>query len=204
MKTKQPRPEFDTNIVTPEFRISYPHLFKATRNTIAKNGEGRDQFDLVMMFDKTNKVALQPMYDMMKKVAEFRFGPNPKGLKNPIKDGDTAASQSGELLKEKNPMYVGHMILNSWTTNRPGVVNKSNQPILDSDEIYGGCFCRAVLNCYAYETAGNRGIAFGLVHVQKIKDGDPFGNRVKPEDAFAPLAGEESMAEETSDSGMFN
>lgn len=201
MKTKQPRPDFETTIITPIFRLSYPHLFEKHHNEMAK----RDQYDLVMLFDKKDKASLKPMMDLMTAVAKFRFGANTKGLKNPFKDGDTATNQAGELISDKNPSYVGQMVLSSWSKNQPGVVSSKNQIILDHDEVYGGCYCKAQLNCYAFETAGNRGISFGLLHVQKIKDGEPFGMRTKPEDAFAPVEGEMSMAENTQDDGgMFN
>lgn len=197
---KQLKPPFDTKIVTPIFRLSYPHIFEAHHNILGK----RDQYDLVMIFDKKDKPSLKPMYDLMAEVAKFRFNTNTKGLKNPFKDGDTATSLSGELIKEKNPMYAGMLILSSWTKNKPGVVNNKNEIILDHDEIYGGCYCKAQLNCYAYETGGNRGVSFGLLHIQKIKDGDPFGSRTKPEDAFAPVAGGNSLAEDSQDGNMFN
>ncbi len=198
---KAPRPDFETRIITPTFRLSYPHLFEKHYNELGK----REQYDLVMFFDKKDKAALKPMYDLMAQVAKFRFGANTKGLKNPFKDGDTAVNQAGELIKDKNPSYTGMMVLSSWTKNQPGVVSNSNQIILDHDEVYGGCYCKAQLNCYAYETGGNRGVTFGLLHVQKIKDGDPFGSRTRPEDAFAPIGGGESAAEDVQDdNGMFS
>lgn len=200
MKPRIVKPEFNTMIITPVFRLSYPHIFEKSHNELAN----RDQYDLVMLFDKKNKAELKSMYDLMKKVAEFRFGPNPKGLRNPFKDGDTATNQAGDLISEKNPSYIGQLVLSSWSKNQPGVVNHKNQVILDHDEVYGGCYCKAQLNCYAYETGGNRGVSFGLVHVQKIKDGDPFGSRSKPEDAFAPVAGAESAAEQVQDDSMFS
>lgn len=193
---KLAKPDFKTDIITPVFRLSYPNVFKAHRNEIAMNGVGRDQYDIVMMFDKkTAKVDLALMYALMKKVAECAFGAGAKGLLNPFKDGDTATTKAGELIKEKNPSYEGNMILNSWSKNRPGVVDAKQQTILDHDEIYGGCYCRAHLNCYAYDVVGNRGIAFGFLNLQKIKDGDPFGSRTKAEDAFTPVE-ETSLAEE--------
>lgn len=198
MATKQPQPDFNTKILTPIFRMSYPHLFETHYNELAK----RDQYDIVMLFDKKDKTLLKPMYDLMAQVAKFRFGANIKGLINPIKDGDTSVNGSGALIKEKNPTYEGMMVLNCWTKNKPGVASTQRDSkgklilIQDSDEIYGGCYGRAEINCYAYEKGQNRGIAFGLIHVQKVKDGDPFGNRSKPEDAFASVSDNESMAED--------
>lgn len=189
----QPLPAKETQILTPTFRLSFPHIWEKHLNEMAK----REQYDIVMMFPKTDVAALKGMYDLMKKVANHRFGAGAKGLKNPFKDGDTAENQAGELICEKNPSYKGHMILSSWSKNGPGVVNAKNELIINHDEVYGGCFCRAQLNCYAYEAAGNRGVSFGLLHIQKLKDGDPFGARTRVEDAFGPVAGADSLAEET-------
>lgn len=200
-KAKQPKPDFQTTIITPIFRLSYPHLFEKHYNELAK----REQYDLTMLFDKKDKAAMKGMYDLMTAVAKFRFGANTKGLINPIKDGDTSTDSAGNLLKDKNVSYAGMMVLSSWSKNQPGVVDSKNQIILDHDEVYGGCYCRAQLNCYAYEAGANRGVSFGLLHVQKVKDGEPFGTRTRAEDAFAPVAGSDSQAEQTQDDGgMFN
>lgn len=192
----------ETQIVTPVFRISFPAVFTAVPNEL--RADKRLEYKLVMLFDKKDKAALTPMYDLMKKVANHRFGAGAKGLRNPFKDGDIAKNTAEELIKDKNPAYEGMMILNSWSKNKPGVVNAKNEIVLDHDEVYGGCFCRAQLNCYAYEAAGNRGVAFGLMHVQKVRDGDPFGARTRVEDAFAPVDGGESLASDVAPSeGMF-
>lgn len=194
MATKfQGLPSKETQIITPVFRLSFPHVWEKHRNEMAK----RDQYDIVMLFDKKAVGELQAMYDLMKKVANHRFGVGAKGLKNPFKDGDTSVNTAQELIKEKNPSYAGQMVLSSWSKNQPGIINAKNQIILDHDEIYGGCYARAQLNCYAYEAAGNRGVSFGLLHIQKIKDGDPFGVRTRVEDAFAPVVEETSLAEES-------
>ena len=197
-----PLPAKETQIITPTFRISFPAIFEPKYNELAE----KNQYSIVMLFDKKNQAELKPLKDMMIKVANHRFGTGAKGLKNPMKDGDTAKNQAEEFIKDKNPAYEGHIVISSWSKNKPGIVNAKNQIILDHDEVYGGCYCRAQLNCYAYEVKGNRGVAFGLMHVQKLKDGDPFGARTRVEDAFGPVEGEASMAEETpatAGGGMF-
>lgn len=194
-----PLPAKETQILTPVFRMSFPNLFEPKYNELAE----KNQYSVVMMFDKKNVAELKGMYDLMKKVANHRFGANAKGLKNPFKDGDTARNQAEELIKDKNPSYAGHMILSSWSKNQPGIVDQKLQVIINHDEIYGGCYARAQLNCYAYEVKGNRGVSFGLLHIQKIKDGDPFGVRTKVEDAFSPVAEGASQAEDSPAAGMF-
>lgn len=200
MANKQARPEFDTRIITPIFRLSFPNIWEPRLNEM----NGKNQYSIAMLFDKkTAAVDLKAMKELAGKVATFKFGANPKGLRSPFRDGDTDTNQQGDLRKETNPAIVGMIYINSWTLNKPGVVNAQNQIILDHDEVYGGCYCKAQLNCYAYDTAGNRGVSFGLLHVQKIKDGDPFGNRTKPEDAFAPVSGADELSQGATDS-MFS
>jgi len=195
------RPDFDTKIITPVFRLSYPSVFATSYNQLAK----RDEYKITMLFDKKTAVKeLAAMYALMARVAEWKFGKGAKGLRNPFVDGDTAVDMQGNLRKESNPSIAGMIYLNSWSKNAPGIVDGKNQPIINSDEVYGGCFCVAQLNAYAYEQGGQRGINFGLLHLQKRKDGDPFGQRTRPEDAFAPVQ-EESLAEETpTNNSMFS
>ncbi len=57
--------------------------------------------------------------------------------------------------------------------------------ILDSSEVYSGCYGRVFINFYAFNTAGNKGIACGLNNVQKVDDGEFLGGRTKAEDDFA-------------------
>lgn len=214
MSTKfTPLPAKDTQLVSPVFRISFPAVFEPKWNELAE----KNQYTIVMLFPKVPTElekamgikpateALKDMKALMAKVANHRFGAGAKGLKNPLKDGDTSLNQAQELIKEKNPAYEGQIVLSSWSKNKPGVVNAKNQIILDHDEIYGGCYCRAQLNCYGYEVKGNRGVSFGLMHVQKIKDGNPFGARTRVEDAFGAVDSETSQAEDApAAGGMFD
>jgi len=188
---KNARPEFSTIIITPTFRVSYPHVFKPSFNQLAK----REQYDVQMLFDKiTDKAALQPMIKLVNDMIAWKWG-SPTGIKKPFVDGDTKA--------EKNPAYKGKILISSWSKNQPGVVDMTGKhPITQEDEIYGGCWARAQLNAYCYEQAGQKGVNFGLLHIQKIKDGEPFGNRTRAEDAFSPVAGTNDL-EGGIDDGMF-
>lgn len=186
--------DFDTKIITPVFRLSYPNLFKPSYNKLAK----REEYTITMLFDKkTSAVDLKGLKELAQKVAIAKFGAKPGKIKSPFRDGDTEISdQTGELKKFTNPSIDGMIYIRSWSKFPPGIVDAARQPIIAEDEIYGGCYCRAQLNCYAYDQAGNRGVSFGLLHIQKVKDGDPFGSRTRPEDAFSSVEGAtESLAE---------
>lgn len=202
--TKTAKPEFKTVIITPVFRLSYPNIWAPKFNQLAK----REQYDIQMLFDKvTTKEALMPMVKLMNDLAIWKWGKKPENFMNPFKDGDTKKDSTGALLSEKNPAFKGMIILGSWSKMPPGVMDPTGKhPITVKEEIYGGCYCRAQLNAYAYEQGQNRGVSFGLLHVQKVKDGDAFGNRSRPEDAFSPVEGASvSQAEDNPNpDGMFN
>lgn len=175
MKTE--KPEFDTRIVTPTFRLSYPYVFTARENKLAK----RQEYTIQMLFPKaTAKNDLANMVKLMNDLVINKWGKKPATFLSPFEDGD--------VKKDSNPAGEGMIVVRSWTKNKPGVVNSKNEIIMDADEVYGGCFCRAQVNAYAWEFGGKFGVNFSLLNLQKVKDGDPFGNRSKPEDAFAPVA----------------
>ncbi len=106
-------------------------------------------------------------------------GKLPDPLKHPLRDGDKEADEKGEE-------YRGHYFFNANSTRKPRIVDLQIQDIIDQDEVYSGCKCRISCNFYAFNTNGNKGVACGLNHIQKVEDGDPLGgSRSKAEDDFA-------------------
>ena len=61
------------------------------------------------------------------------------------------------------------------------------QDIIEEKDFYPGCYARATVRAFAYDQAGNRGVAFGLQNIQKLADGEPLGGRTKPHDDFEPV-----------------
>ena len=57
--------------------------------------------------------------------------------------------------------------------------------IIDPEEVYSGCYGRASINFYAFNTNGNRGVGVGLNNIQKLSDGDHLGaSRASAESDF--------------------
>jgi hypothetical protein len=170
-------------ITTPEFRVSYPNVFKAKKNIMS----GKDEFSMVALFPKNADLS------KLKAAAEAaivqEFGADkakwPKKLRSPFRD-QAEKEKDGQL-----PMghEAGAIFLNLKSMQRPGVVGPDVQPIMDESQVYAGCFGRAAISVYCYNQAGNVGVAFGLQHFQKTKDGEPLGGRVRVEDAFQPVEG---------------
>lgn len=170
-------------IVTPEFRVSFPQVFEAK----AVNPGDKVKFTVQMLFRVKADLAkldekpvdLAPLKNAVVQVLVQKFGPDktkwPKGLRIPFRDG-----------KEKDYDGYGEGVVFCTATSlmKPGLVDAALQPIISPSDFYGGCYARATVNPYYYDTKGNKGVAFGLQNIQKIRDGEPFSGRGKPENDF--------------------
>lgn len=159
-------------IMTPEFRVSFPAIFKP------RGFEGSEpKYSVNMLFPKGVKL------DALKKIAQAAADEKwpdkdkrPDNLRNPFRDGD----------KEK-PDWDGYqdvIFVKATSKMKPGLVDQNVQPIIEESEFYAGCWARATITAYAYNKAGNAGVAFGLQNIQKIRDDEEFSGRGKPEDEF--------------------
>lgn len=177
--------EKTTNIITPEFRASYVHITKPNYNKLAK----KDEYSVEARFAKgANLSALQAAAQA---ALEEKFGADktkwPKNLRNPFRD----QADKVKIIDGKEVLPDGYergaIYMNLRTAQRPGVVDSKVQPILDESQIYSGCYMRATVNAYAYDQGGNRGVAFSLVNLQKMRDGEPLSGRMKAEDSFSAV-----------------
>jgi len=74
----------------------------------------------------------------------------------------------------------------------PVVVDRQVRPILDPSEVYSGCYARVSMVAFVYNTAGKKGVSFGLRNVQKLEDGEALaGGRSDPEEDFDALEGDD-------------
>lgn len=179
------------NVITPYFRVSYPNVFKAKRNTL----NGKDEFSVVALFEKGED--LSKLKAAAEEALRSKFGEKlPANWRSPFRDQGERAKENDEGKMVLPDGYEeGAIMLNLKSNQKPGLVNQRREDIIDESEFYGGCWARAEVRAYAYDQAGNRGVAFGLQNVQKVGDDDPFGNRTKPQDAFSAI--EEDVAEGT-------
>lgn len=177
-----------TGVMTPEFRVSFPNLFKAKKNELS----GEDEYSVQALFPKNADLSV------LKKAAEAaiakKWGDDkkkwPANLRSPFRLQEERAKLNAEGEKVLPPGYEeGAIYLNLKSKQRPGVVDESVQPIIDETEFYPGCYARATISAYAYDTKGNKGVSFGLGNIQKTRDGEPLGGRMKAEDEFAPIEG---------------
>lgn len=174
--------------VTPEFRASYPHLFKPQLNTLSN----REEYSVLALFSPT--ADLTKLKAMAMEAITEKWGADqkkwPKKLRSPFRKHEEKEIENADGTKSLPAGFEpGGIFLTLKSKDRPSVVDQQVQPIIDTSEFYAGCYAKASVTVYAYEQAGNCGVSFGLGNVQKTRDGEPLGGtRSKPEQDFAPIA----------------
>lgn len=172
-------------IVTPKFRVSYPNVFEPKLNKLSNQQE----YSIEAIFDLGQDI--ESLKNMANKALAEKFGPDknswPNNIRTPFKNQASKAKEINGKKVLPAPYQEGAVFLNLKSKNKPGVVNKDVQPIIDSSEFYAGCYAVASISCYAYSKGGNNGVNFALVNIQKVADGEPLGGRTRPEDDFAPV-----------------
>lgn len=161
-------------VMTPEFRVSFPSVFEARAFA-----EGQTKkFELTALFPAGTD--LSPLKALAKAAAVDKWGDKiPANLRSPFRDGSEKPDLEG---------YEGCVFVKMTSLQRPGVVDQNVQPIIEPSDFYGGCYARASITAFAYDQMGNKGVSFGLQNVQKLRDGDAFSGRSKPEEDFEPVA----------------
>jgi hypothetical protein len=183
-----------TKVVTQKVRLSYVHLFEAWSNS----DDDKPMYSCTLIIPKSDKKTISAIKKAAAAAAEAgaskHFGGKvPRNLKTTLRDGD----EEGDM--EKNPELEGCMFMSVRSKTRPGLVDRELEPITDSEEIYSGCYARVSLNGFAYNNSGNRGVSFGLNHVQKLADGEYLGGRSKAEDDFDVIDDDDDDDEDAED-----
>lgn len=164
--------EIKHKVITPEFRVGFPRVFKAH----AVNEGGEEKFSIVCLFPKG--ADLSKLKAAAKAAAVEKWGDKiPKKLRSPFKD-------SGEK-SEYDGFDEDCINISPASKYKPGLVDENVEPIIVETDFYGGCYARASVNAYAYQhPKGGPGVSFGLLNVQKLRDGDPFSGKSTPEEDF--------------------
>lgn len=167
-----------TKVVTSKVRFSYLHVFHP--HAIE---EGQDpKYSVCLLIPKSEKALvakIEKAIEAAKKASVAKLGGKiPANLKTPLRDGDVDRDT------EEQPEYANCWFLNANCKTKPGVIDKDGNGILDEGELYSGCYGRASVNFYAFNTSGNKGIACGLNNLQKLADGESLGGRASAESDF--------------------
>src|SRR3989304_900922 len=176
--------------VTPVFRLSFPNLFEAK----AMDAQSKPKFGCAAIwtpkvFTETDKVRWKAIMGALNAAALEKFKKPWKELPANIKRGVRNGAE-----KEGMEGYgEGTAFANLSTKMRPGVVGTEKDAEGkyltispeegNADEIYPGCYCRATVTVYHYDNKG-KGVALGLLNIQKVKDGERLDSRTNAADDF--------------------
>ncbi len=107
---------------------------------------------------------------------------------NPLQDGDEP-NADGE---DRGEAYHDCYFLNAKSRQKPGLVDKKYNQILNTEEFYSGCYGHVSVAFSGFDNKGNKGISCFLNNIMKTQDGDPLGSgSSSPEDDFAGLGEED-------------
>ncbi len=184
--------------VTPEARLSYPNLFQPR----AQEGQ-KAKYGCALIFPKSS-LTLPAKTPAMKQAEAAVIAAAKKGLGDakaiamlkekklrlPFRDGAEkfTIDASG---KKVYPIGYGPDVIfvNVRADRMPGVVDQALKAMTENDpRIYAGCYVRASIQAFYYDTNGNQGVSFGLMNVQLLRDGEPLGGMSRPENDFEPVA----------------
>ena len=161
-----------TKVVTGKVRFSFCHLFEAQE----PQGGGDPKYSVTLLIPKSDKTTLQKITEAMKEARDKFCEKNgstalPAKPSHTLHDGD-GQKDSGE---DYGPECKGHWVISVSSKQKPVVVDAAGNAILDPAEVYSGCYGRASINFFGYNRAGKKGISAGLLAIQKLHDGEPFG-----------------------------
>lgn len=173
----------DNKVVFGPCRLSYTHLF----SKYCPDGDDKSaKYMTNVLIPESEKETLDAI---RKAIANAKAsgivskwgGKEPKKLDLPLRDGND----------KDDEVYADHFYVNAKSSTRPGIVNRSKEPIVDEEDVYSGMWAIVSVTFYPYDTNGNRGVACGLNNVMKYKDDEKLGGRSSAESDFADIDNED-------------
>lgn len=168
-----------TKVTTGKVRFCYANVFEA----VAVNEGDTPKYSVCIIIPKDDEVTLPKVRKAVEAAIELgksklvnNKGQIPSNLKTPLRDGDVDRAD--------DPAFENAYFINASTSRKPAIVDKALGPIMERGEFYSGCYGRASINFYAFNSNGNKGIAAGLNNLQKLHDGEPLAGGSTAEEDF--------------------
>lgn len=164
-----------TQITTSRCRLSYVSAFEPK---LMPDGQ-TEKFSVTLLIPKSDKRTLAKIEAAQEAAVEAFKGKNP-GKKLPANMPTTL--HDGDLPKDNGDDYgpecAGCMVMTVTSKRRPVIVYADKTPMTEPSELYSGCYGRAVINFYVYDTAGKIGVTAGLNGIMKLEDGEPLSGGI--------------------------
>lgn len=160
-----------TKVITNLVRFSYLKVFEPGKEGAIDAGK----YSVSLIIPKNDKETVKLIKQAINTAKENGKsgkwnGKIPSKMDEVLHDGDEERAD--------DEAYENSYFVNAKCNTKPGLIDINKNPITDQEELYSGCYGRASITFYPYDTNGNKGIACGLNNLQKLKDGEPLGGRV--------------------------
>lgn len=170
-----------TKVITGKVRFSFCNIWEPQE----PQGGGDPRYNITLLIPKADTATVEKIQAAMAEARDLfcrRNGANalPAKPNHTLHDGD-GMRDSGEPY---GPECKGCYVITVGSKVKPVIVDNQRNPVTDPAEVYSGCYGRAAINFYGYNRNGKKGISAGLLSVQKLHDGEPFGT-VGSADDFA-------------------
>lgn len=166
---------------SPKGIASFVNLFTARQRTDAKgNPQGDPKFGLALFFPEGTN--LKEMKAEAQRVGVEKFGPKFVEL---VKKGkmNWPFTDTEDMDEPEAPFDEPGTVVNFKSGDKPGIVDADADPIMDKSEVYSGMQARVSCRAFAYDNA-SKGVAFALINVQKLGDGERLSGNPSAEDDF--------------------
>ncbi len=166
-----------TKVITGKCRLSYAHVWEPS----SIDGTSEPKYGACIIIPKSDKETIKKIRAAVDAAVQEGVkskwrGKKPSNLKLPLRDGDEE--------RPDDEVFANSYFFNANSKNAPGIIDLAKHEIMDTSEVYSGCYCRFSVNFYPFSTSGNNGVAAGLNNIQKVADGEPLGGRSRAEDDF--------------------
>lgn len=170
-----------TKVITGKVRFSYVHIFEPD----TPQGGEAPKYSITLLIPKSDITTVGKIKAAMAEARESfvqRNGVNSLPAKpvHTLKDGDGTKDNGDDF----GPECKGCYVIRVKSNQKPVVVDAFRNEIANPGEVYSGCYGRAAINFYGYNTKGSKGISATLLSVQKLTDGEPLGGSRGSADDF--------------------
>lgn len=174
-----------TKVITDKVRFSYANVWEPKS---INGGDEKYSVSLIIPKSDTKTIGeIKAAIEAAKEEGKVKFGGKiPGNIKLPLRDGD--------IDRPDDEAYSNSYFINANSKDRPQIVDKNVKPILDQDEFYSGCYGKASITFYAFNSNGNKGIAVGLGNLQKISEGEPLSGRTRAENEFTTVEDDDFLS----------
>lgn len=170
-----------TKVITDKVRFSYAYVFHPRQSE-----GGESKYSVQLIIPKSDTATIQKLRNAINAAAAAGIGKF--GGKLPPKGTLKVSLHDGDAERPDDETVANAYYLNCTAKQKPGIVKFEGGKfveVTDESEFYSGCYGRASVNFYAYNTSGNRGIACGINNILLLEKGDYLGGRVSAESDFA-------------------